>query len=116
LLVPLHWSNVEASDRPSFEGSTTHAIANTDSEAMVDHMKEKEKLVGKKKEPIRIGHVELVYLSDKEVVDWKLSDNNDIDDEAVPNLEGMDVGDSVGICSQTVDPNLGKTRELVPVP
>jgi hypothetical protein len=64
-----------------------------------------------------IESVELVDLDDCKVLDKRLHCNsNDMDDDDVPNLEGMDVGDNAPSYLQIREPDMGTATELMPAP
>jgi hypothetical protein len=76
-----------------------------------------EKVGEKKNDPVWIKGVQLIDLSDCEVPNKKLQCNSDdIDDEEVPNPNGMDVGNDTRSCLQTLEPDLGMATEPVPIP
>jgi hypothetical protein len=59
--------------------------------------------------------VELMDLSDYEVLNKKLHCNSDnTDDKEVPNPEGMDVGDGARSCLQILGLDLGRATKSVP--
>jgi hypothetical protein len=71
----------------------------------MDHEQDKGKEIWKekKKDPMWIGGMELIDLSDCKVPNKKLQcDNEDTNDKEVPNPDGMDVGEGARSCLQIV--------------
>ena len=60
----------------------------------------------KKKEPLFLGRVKLVYLDDCNVLNRRLHcDSKDTDNDEASNREDMDVDVGAPLCVQTVGPN-----------
>jgi hypothetical protein len=82
-------------------------------EKVKEKMEEK-KMEEKKKEPVFFMGVELVDLDDCDVPDRKLQcDSDDMDNDDVPKLEGMDISDGSASNLQCLEPNLGPAAEPV---
>ena len=100
-----HWFDLVACDKCSFESAVANATvaiaAIDDSNAWVDYVEGKrEDKVEQKKEPVFIKGVELINLDDCDGPGMRLHCNsNGTDDNDIPNLEGVDVKDSIALCS-----------------
>ena len=104
-VVPDKPPSLSVGAQPPLDAGTIHV---NDARVDVGDKKGKEKVEEKRKELVFFKGVLLVDLDDYDVSNNRLHcDSDDLDDDDIPKLEGMDISDGNASSLQCLEPNTG---------